>query len=468
MPYEGELASKSSHSDIVRNPDVAAFLAGCKYLKPPSDEEIGLAVARFQVPPPIEEIPLAEHIIAIDGSYYESSIDDKLPSTKVGYVKIGCVLIDLAQFSTLRDEQTGWVDPLRVARLKEGSSPLTFTLPSANIRWGDETSVRESFRRAVDTHLYGEATRFNPSDPATSLRSTLFHLASRRTGAMSTGDPRVLRLHGCPTCQRGPLDVHDVEGPQSCPNCGAAVYPTDCLRIWEEISDFQSNAEALSRFMLVVEHLLPIHYIRFLAENSPTALSSLAVFIDGPLAIFGNPAWLHGPIMQYLAETNLRLEDSGQQGPIVIGLQKTGQVVDHVSLLDRFLPNNRLFSIDDDYRYEQILIGREQSANGFGSETYYGQDFVFKTLSGRSFVFSLPYPFLVKNEPDTRFVDAKTDLGRYPELPRALALIQHFESDLYENAVVPIALAHRYTAISLVPGGRVLDLLSKRNLPVNA
>jgi len=220
--------------------------------------------------------------------------------------------------------------------------------------------------------------------------------------------------------------------------------------------------------MLVVEHLLPIHYIRFLAENSPTALSSLAVFIDGPLAIFGNPAWLHGPIMQYLAETNLRLEDSGQQGPIVIGLQKTGQVVDHVSLLDRFLPNNRLFSIDDDYRYEQILIGREQSANGFGSETYYGQDFVFKTLSGRSFVFSLPYPFLVKNEPDTRFVDAKTDLGRYPELPRALALIQHFESDLYENAVVPIALAHRYTAISLVPGGRVLDLLSKRNLPVNA
>lgn len=39
--------------------------------------------------------------------------------------------------------------------------------------------------------------------------------------------------------------------------------------------------------------------------------------------------------------------------------------------------------------------------------------------------------------------------------------IDHFESDLNVNAVVPIALAHRYTAISLSPGGRVLDILTK-------
>ena len=43
-------------------------------------------------------------------------------------------------------------------------------------------------------------------------------------------------------------------------------------------------------------------------------------------------------------------------------------------------------------------------------------------------------------------------------------MIKHFESDLYRNAVVPVALAHRYTAISLEPGGRVLDLLTKQAL----
>jgi hypothetical protein len=46
----------------------------------------------------------------------------------------------------------------------------------------------------------------------------------------------------------------------------------------------------------------------------------------------------------------------------------------------------------------------------------------------------------------------------------ALALIKHFELDLYENSVVPIALAHRYMAISLKPGGRVLDLLTRKAL----
>jgi hypothetical protein len=468
VPYDGEIANKASHSDIVRNPEVAEFLEGCEYLRPPSEEEVQLAIARFQVPPSTEGVSLGEHVVAIDGSYYEASIDDRLPSTKVGYVKIGCVLIDLAAFRTLRDMRTGFVDPMRVARLNDQNSPLTFTLPSANIRWGGASSVRDSFRYAVDSHLYGDATRFNPADPSTSMRTTLFHLAARRAGELGTGNAKILRVHRCPTCGHGPIELRDVPDLQRCPYCDSLVFPSDCLRIWEEVSDYQSNAEALSRFMLAIEHVLPIHYVRFLSESSPSVLSSMAIFVDGPLAVFGNPAWLHGPIMDFLHETNSKLAAEGQQGLLMIGLQKTGQVVDHLRLLDRFLPNNRLFPIDDAYRYEKILAGREQAVNGFGSETYYGQDFVIKTASGRSFVFALPYPFSSKISPEVRFVDAKTELGRYPNLARALALIQHFESDLYENAVVPVALAHRYTAISLVPGGRVLDLLSKRHVTANA
>ena len=110
--------------------------------------------------------------------------------------------------------------------------------------------------------------------------------------------------------------------------------------------------------------------------------------------------------------------------------------------------------------WQDILAGRDPSTNGFGSETYYGQDFIYKTLSGRSFVFAIPYPFADKKIPN--FINVKAELGRYPDLPKALSLINHFETDLYENAVVPIALAHRYTAISLSPGGRVLDLLTRK------
>ena len=186
--------------------------------------------------------------------------------------------------------------------------------------------------------------------------------------------------------------------------------------------------------------------------------------MDGPLAVFGNGAWLHGSIMRYIASVNGRLRANGKPGILMIGLQKSGQIADHTVLVERFLPVNRIFAIDDEYRYKYIIGGREPAGNGFGYETYYGQDFIYKTPSGRRFVIALPYPFASKDESETDFIRAKTEMGNYPELPRTLALINEFESDLYENAVVPIALAHRYTAISLVPGGRVLDILTRESL----
>ncbi len=464
MPYEGELASKASHYDIVKNPEVARFLDGCDYLTVPSDDEAREIGARFEVPPTSSGTVLPEQIIAVDGSYYEASIDDRLPSTKIGYVKVGCVLVDMAQYKSLRVHDGRFVDPFRVAALQDSNSPLTFTLPSANIRSKDKKSVRDSFRDTVDAHLYSEKTRFNENDPATSLRTTLFHLSSIRPGEMGTGDTSRLKIHKCPDCGRGPIEVRDVPGAQRCPYCEAQVYPSDCLRLWEEVSDYQSNVQAISRFMLQVEHMISIHYIRYLAENSLALLGSMAFFVDGPLAVFGNGAWLHGSIMRYIASVNGRLRANGKPGILMIGLQKSGQIADHTVLVERFLPVNRIFAIDDEYRYKYIIGGREPAGNGFGYETYYGQDFIYKTPSGRRFVIALPYPFASKDESETDFIRAKTEMGNYPELPRALALINEFESDLYENAVVPIALAHRYTAISLVPGGRVLDILTRESL----
>lgn len=461
MPYQGERASKTSHHDIVKNPDVAQFLGACSYLTPPSVEVAGEIAARFEVPPTFDGVDLPDNVIAIDGSYYESSIDERLPSTKIGYVKAGCVLIQMAHYKSLRVWNGRFVDPFRVAGLQDSNSPITFTLPSANVLWGNKGSVRDSFRAAVDAHLYGPATRFNDSDPATSLRTTLFRLAALRKGDLGTGNPRQLKIHKCPDCGGGPICVEDTHEPQHCVYCNAEVYPSDCLRIWEEVSDYQSNVEALSRFMLAIEHMLAIHYIRYLAENSLSLLSSMAFFIDGPLAIFGNPAWLNSAILSYLANVNDRLISIGKPTLLMVGLQKTGQMVDHVNLIEKFIPHNRIFAIDDDYRYKYVLASRNPAGNGFGSETYYGQDFIYKTASGRAFVFALPYPFASKDDPTVNFIRAKTEMGRYPALPQALALINDFESDLYENAVVPIALAHRYTAISFMPGGRVLDLLTR-------
>jgi hypothetical protein len=463
MPYQGEYADKSSHSDVVNNPDVLAFLQECEYLKPPSEEEARTMCACFLPAPPTENIPLPSQVIAIDGSPYESSIDDQLPSTKIGYIKFGAILIDMAQFKSLRVGTARLVDPFRVAALQKNNSALTFTLPSANISWRGKVNVRDGFRAAFDEHLYSAKTRFKANDSSTSLRTTLFHLASRRPGDMGTSSPQTLKIHKCPNCKAGPIEVEDRPGSQHCTYCNGEVYPADCLRLWEEVSEYQSNGAVLNRCMSVVEHLLHIHYMRYLQENALSLLGSIAFFTDGPLAIFGTAAWLHASIMKFLAEINIQLTKAMLPTILLVGLQKTGQIVDHVKLIDRFIPQESIFAIDDEYRYRHIFASRDQSGNGFGYETYYGQDFIYKTQSGRTFVFGLPYPFGTKRrENKDTFIQEKVEMTRYPTLPRALALIKHFEIDLYENAVIPIALAHRYTAISLEPGGRVLDLLTRK------
>lgn len=458
MPYEGEFASKTAQSEFLRNPDIKSFLGQCEFLTPPSDDEAQTMADRFSDPPDID-IKLNSFVVAIDGSSHESSIDDKLPSTKVGYIKIGAILIDLEEYSLLREGK--YVDPFKVAKLQDNNSALTFSVPSANIRWGSKKSVRDSFRAFVDHQFMGHLTRFKENDLQTSLRSTLFHLASLRPKEMYTGDPNKLKIYKCPDCGNGPLEVEDIPEQQVCSFCGADVYPTDCLRVWEEVNDFQSNQAAISRLMLILEHLIPIHYMRHFYTNAPLLLSNIAFFVDGPLAVFGTAAWLHRSIMTFLQEVNKKLAKYDQLPLTVIGLQKTGQVVDHVNLINRFLPNNRLFAIDDEYRYKYILSGRDPSQSGFGFETYYGQDFIFKTPSGRVFVFAIPYPYSSKDSKGFNFVSEKTQFENYPQLQQALKLITHLESDLYENAVVPIALAHRYTAISFQPGGRVLDLLTR-------
>jgi len=127
MPYEGQFASKTAHSDFLRNPDIKNFLGECEYLTPPSDAEAQNMADRF-IEPPQTDAKLSSFVVAVDGSNYESSLDDKLPSTKVGYIQIGALLIDLGEYGSLR--VGGFVDPFKVAELQDENSALTFSMPS--------------------------------------------------------------------------------------------------------------------------------------------------------------------------------------------------------------------------------------------------------------------------------------------------------------------------------------------------
>ncbi|MGA2226831.1 MAG: zinc ribbon domain-containing protein, partial [Syntrophobacteraceae bacterium] len=395
MPYENESASKASYIDIIKNPDVQEFLSKCEYIQPPSGQEAEQACSPFKLVPDFSG-NLPQNIISWDGSPYESSPDlQSIPSTRYVFVKLSGILINTQKMRSLRNREQNLVDPFEVARLMENRGSLHFVFPSSNLKYKSCSSVAEGFRKALHDWLSHPRTALNSRD---SIESTLFFLASMRPDKMATNDPRFLKIHSCPACQEDAiLTIENKDEEQFCPKCGAAVHPTDCLRLHEAVTETHSNQEAAQRFMMTIEHLIAIHYIKYFLEEFPQVLGNMAFFIDGPLALFGQPAWLHSSIMKFINGMNDKLNKLGLLKPTIIGLQKSGQVVDFTNLIANYIPNDTIAPVTDEYRYKYILQNRDQASKTFGYETYYGQDFIYKTKSGKIFVFGVPYPFADKN-----------------------------------------------------------------------
>lgn len=451
MPYNRETAGKGGHSDFVRNPDVQNFLSACEYMKPPSDEEANAIASQFLVAPKGNPPNLPNFVVASDASKSDAPINDKLPSTQLGFIKVSHVLVAMDKYAELIDPTSRFVDPFKAADLHRNAQPITYVLPGSNIKYQGAVNVKEGFRRAV----YDQFTA-NRRDGTNRLvlTETLLLLNDNR-----------LAINLCPSCSRQ-VDIQFT--PQTptlnCPDCNATVYVTDWLRLHEGISDFGNNASAMTRMMNAVEHILLAAFILELLQNSPAALGKIAFVIDGPLALFGEPAKLHKRLMSLIHTANGKLASLGHEPVLIMGLQKTGTVMDHARLLSRFLPGGVLRVIDDNYR-QTYITGSDSPSPNFGSETYYGQDFLLKTERGRIFNFALPYPFADKGADGGTFALRKVELAGYGSLiERACDLIRHFELDLYDNAIVPVALAHRHASISLVPGGKVLDLITRAGL----
>lgn len=453
MPYNGQSAGKGGHSDFVRNPDVQGFLGHCTYLREPSDEEAQELASLFQCAPKGQPEKLPKYVVASDASKNDTPISDKLPSTQIGFLKVSHVLIEMDKYAGLVDPSNRFVDPFKVAEMHRSASPVTFTMPGSNIRYKGNDCVKHGFRTALFDQL---STDRGVGGQSYIMARTLLDL----------NDGQVT-LRACPICGAEPGPTFEKSNLKlPCDSCAGDVYVTDWLRLHEGISDFGDNTSAMTRMMNAIEHLMLAAFVQQVFEVQPSALSNIAFVLDGPLAIFGEPAKLSQRMQLLIYRINKRLTDLGLGQMLVVGLQKTGGVMDHARLLERFLPDGVFRVIDDGYRNKFITGGDSPSAN-FGNETYYGQDFLFKTERGRIFNFALPYPFPDKTAGGggKGFAKAKVELSHYGEqILRACDLIRHFEMDLYDNAIVPVALAHRHASISLVPGGKVLDLLVRSGL----
>ena len=132
-------------------------------------------------------------------------------------------------------------------------------------------------------------------------------------------------------------------------------------------------------------------------------------------------------------------------------------------MIRKHILNETVLCVSDEFRDKYINYNRQPSSTTFGSETYYGQDFIWKTSNGNIIIFDLPY-FTKDKSSKHSFKTEKSDYTKYNNLYRALRLLQEMRSDMDSASITPLVISKQYTAISMEPGSKVLDLLSKNHI----
>ena len=142
---------KTSHIEIVQNPDVIEFLKSCSFMREPTGDEIDEIVNTFVSVSDYENESLPENLITINSSSYEAHVRDDIPYTNIGYVKLVAMLLKNNELLELTKDK--FIDPFRVAKLTDENENIPFVLPSSNVKYEDCETTVESFRRALDVFL---------------------------------------------------------------------------------------------------------------------------------------------------------------------------------------------------------------------------------------------------------------------------------------------------------------------------
>ncbi len=384
-------------------------------------------------------------VFAVDGSYNTVAIENGFPGAEAAYVTVASVLIDAAKMRQLDQQRP--VDP-KEFRTIENTGSTDSILPSCNVVFEGEISVKDSFRKVIFEIFEGERLLPNGETLLETYEALLKEKPDRRAQRCP-----------CDGCFDPETSYKRGDGRYTC-MCPEArtVYSTDALRFQERFQAEGKNGAIVSEVMQVLERLHLVNILRTLEANGwLSTLQRLAIVLDIRLPCLGQPAWLSGAIHKELCRINDVAKHSyGCEDMLLIGVEKTGQFVDHLTALDRYasgemgkFPKQQAGLLTDQYIKRNIIFSEDdkpgQPRKPYGEASYFGRKFFYKTSSGAMIVASLP--FLSETHRDL----TRADIGQYPRLVDAMSVLDQFISSRYPNSLAPLVAAHAEASITCEP-----------------
>lgn len=435
-----ERASKIAHSEVIKNPDVQAYIERC--VLPGAPDPASLEALLSNLP---EGVPgEVTVVIAIDGGYTETFIREEYPSACITFFTFGPLLFQLADLRAL--DKKRFISPDDLHRLKQ-IERYTLVLPTKGVRLDDEASLAATIRRTI--YDFFDRKRAPDDDQLIkSLRWFLFR-GWREDGRQAAP----VTVEHCPNgCGHGEIAFVN-SGPSvlRCPTCQKQVFLTDVFRLHERVDEELGAGGIAAYVMTMLEQLVLVHLVHNILSLKPNLLRSILFIKDGPLAFFGLVAPLYRP-MRDLVE-HLLGEPGGAEGPTIrlVGLEKSGAFVEHAQAIQSQMRPGSFLPVGDEYIRKYIVPGGT-SGTAYGHNTYYGQKVLFRAPEGEMYVATIP----------ARTYTSAPTVAELPHVQDILQLLAELRCNMYDNALVPVALANKLVSLSHFPSQRILTTFARQ------
>lgn len=433
-----ERASKISHTEIINNSAVQAFLESCIL---PGLSDLSEITAMTV---PIVRTDGGEHkiIVALDGGYTETFVRDDFPSSSLTFFNFGPLLFKLDDLNALDTQD--FIDPRDFAKLKQFQRYPPLVLPTRNISLKNSDTLTLSVRKTLRD--YFEARDADRERLMDSLRWLVFQEWQ--------GEGVSWALAQCPYkgCMGKDITFTRSRGNEiPCDFCGKPVWLTDTFRLHEVIDDEQGAGGILGYLMVLLEQMVLVQWIRAVWLVKPSLLGEILFVKDGPLAFFGQTANFHKPMRALM---NYLLRPNSKNAKIrLVGVEKSGAFVDHAAAIQSKMDNGTLLIPSNEYIYKYIIPSGTTTLQ-YGRSTYYGWKVMFKDWDGAMYVLTLP---------TTEYLNRPSQ-SDFPDLADVLSTVSRLKCHMYENALIPVALVNKLVSLSDVPSSQILKAFAKNTL----
>lgn len=467
-PYDH--ASRSSHHHIINNIEFRENLKN--YQVPPNDDSKLLNNAIQKVEYTSSPI---EHIISIDGGFTEIPISNGYPAALLHFFQFGALCFKVEDLKNLQNKKH--ISPEDMQKLKE-ISRVELALGTRGTKRKDCLSLKDSFRK----ELYEFFVK-NKLGEDNNLLDTLKWFVFKQYKKTEREDKdKVWFLSSNPNMEENENGLYLKESEMKSDGTfkfdDDTVYLTDIFRLHEIIDEFSGATGTVSYVAGIIEHILAIHIIKNLLNKSPAFLSKVLFIMDRPTGWFGQTAicqqlmfelinWLLAKHNIYLAG----LEKSGAFVEYAMALQKRSlsnekETTDDSASEDSasedsdnskegFFPAQSILLLNDTIIYKYISAGKEDPKRPYASTSYYGHKVIFKSRLGRIHIVSVPVKELKKNP----------SIEDLPNLKTILGLIDFLHCDMYDNALLPVALVNKLVSLSAHPSSKILKNFANHTLP---